>query len=73
MWDHAKIERLGEPLAFENQVTADQDWDHVTQPLPPAFLIDGSFGPERRDQPGNGKQNPAVADDIECQRIGGHD
>ena len=68
-----KIERLGEPLAFENQVTADQDRDHVPQPLPPAFLIDGSLGPERCDQPDNGKQNPAVADDIECKGIDGHD
>ena len=72
MGNNAKIERIGEPMAFENQVTAYQDWDHITQPLPSAFLIDRSFRPERRDQPDNGKQNPAVADDIESKRIGGH-
>src|SRR5439155_6062541 len=48
MRDHAKIERIGEPLAFENQITADQNRDHITQLLPSAFLIDRSFGPERR-------------------------
>ena len=72
MGNNAKIERIGEPMAFENQVTAYQDWDHITQPLPSAFLIDRSFRPERRDQPDKGKQNPAVADDIESKRIGGH-
>ena len=73
MRNHAKIERIGGPLAFENQITADQDRDHVTQPLPSAFLVDGSFDPERGDKPNDGKQNPAVADDVESQGIGGHD
>jgi hypothetical protein len=68
----AKIERIGKPMAFENQVTADQDRDHVTEPLPSTFVIDRSLGPERRDPPDNGKQKPAVADDIESQGIGTH-
>ena len=43
MGNNAKIERIGEPMAFENQVTAYQDWDHIAQPLPSAFLIDRRF------------------------------
>jgi hypothetical protein len=49
------VERIGQPMAFRQQKTAQNYWYHVTQSLRSAFPIDRLLCRERGQQPDDSK------------------